>query len=234
MDTRQGFGTGSLGREAVQTSARGAFIARTYNHLFGAIITFTLLEAVYFTSGMAAGMARAMLGTNWLFVLGGFVLVSWLASRAAHTARTTGAQYLALLAFVAAESVIFVPLLYVANTYAPGAIRSAATVTLTGFAALTFIAFRTRKDFTFLGGLLRWAGVLALLAIVGGVLFGFQLGTWFSVGMVGLAGAAILHDTSKIIRDFPEDRHVAAALQLFDSVALMFWYVLRIFMGSRR
>jgi FtsH-binding integral membrane protein len=69
---------------------------------------------------------------------------------------------------------------------------------------------------------------------VGGVLFGFQLGTWFSVAMVGLAGGAILHDTSKIIRDFPEDRHVAASLQLFASVALMFWYVLRIFLGSRR
>jgi FtsH-binding integral membrane protein len=233
MDSQFGYGSGAV-RSGVHTSARSAFIARTYNHLFGAIITFTLLEIFYFTSGMAATMARAMLGTNWLFVLGGFVLVSWLASRAAYTARTTGAQYLALFAFVVAESLIFVPLLYVANAYAPGAIRSAATVTLAGFAGLTFIAFRTRKDFTFLGGLLRWAGVLALLAIVGGVIFGFQLGTWFSVGMVGLAGGAILHDTSRIMRDFPEDRHVAAALQLFASVALMFWYVLRLFMGSRR
>jgi FtsH-binding integral membrane protein len=65
------------------------------------------------------------------------------------------------------------------------------------------------------------------------VIFGFQLGTWFSVAMVGLAGAAILYDTSRIIHDFPEDRHVAASLQLFASVALMFWYVLRLFMGSR-
>ena len=67
----------------------------------------------------------------------------------------------------------------------------------------------------------------------GGVLFGFQLGTWFSVAMVGLAGGAILYDTSNILRRFPQDRYVAAALQLFSSVALMFWYVLRIFIGSR-
>jgi len=33
---------------------------------------------------------------------------------------------------------------------------------------------------------------------------------------------------------FPEDRYVAAALQLFSSVALMFWYVLRLFIGGRR
>ena len=90
------------------------------------------------------------------------------------------------------------------------------------------------QTFSFLGALLRWGGIVALLAIVGAVLFGFQLGTWFSVAMVGLAGAAILNDTSNIIRNFPEDRYVAAALQLFSSVALMFWYILRIFMGSRR
>ena len=66
-----------------------------------------------------------------------------------------------------------------------------------------------------------------------GAVFGFQLGTFFSVGMVGLAGAAILYDTSNVIHHFPTDRHVGAALQLFASVALMFWYVLRIFMASR-
>ncbi len=61
------------------------------------------------------------------------------------------------------------------------------------------------------------------------MLFGFNLGTWFSVAMVGLAGGAILYDTSNILRHFPEDRYVGAALELFASVALMFWYVLRIF-----
>ena len=74
---------------------------------------------------------------------------------------------------------------------------------------------------------------LALVAIVSAVLFGFELGTWFSVAMVGLAGASILYDTSNILREYPEDRHVGAALQLFASVAMMFWYVLRIFMASR-
>ncbi len=49
--------------------------------------------------------------------------------------------------------------------------------------------------------------------------------------MIGLAGAAILYDTSKVLRDYPEDRYVAASLQLFASVALMFWYVLRLFMS---
>jgi len=75
--------------------------------------------------------------------------------------------------------------------------------------------------------------IMALVAILGGVIFGFELGTWFSVAMVGLAGAAILYDTSNVLNHYPEDRYVAAALQLFASVAVMFWFVLSIFISSR-
>jgi len=221
-------------RSSIGVSARAEFIARTYTHLLGAIALFLAIEVWLFQSGLADTIAHAMLGTSWLVVLGGFMIVSWLASSAAATSMSKGAQYAALAAFVAAQAIVFVPLLYIANAVAPGAIQSAGLLTAVGFAGLTAVAFVSRTDFSFLGALLRWAFVVALLGIVGSVLFGFQLGTWFSVAMVGLAGAAILNDTSNIIRNFPEDRYVAAALQLFSSVALMFWYILRIFMGSRR
>lgn len=211
---------------AIGTEPRAAFIARTYNHLLGAIAGFTVLEIIYFQTGMAETIARALLSVNWLFVLGGFVLVSWVASRFAHAAEGLGAQYAALAGFVVAESIIFVPLLFIANYYAPGAIQSAALLTFLGFAGLTGIAFWTRRDFSFMKALLPWMGILALIAIVGSLAFGLQLGTWFSLAMVGLAGAAILYDTSNIIHHFPEDRYVGASLELFASVALMFWYVL--------
>jgi len=215
-------------------SERGTFIARTYTHLLGAVALFLAIEVALFNSGLAPTIASAMLSVNWLLVLGAFVIVSWLASSAAARAASLPLQYLALGAFVVAEAFIFVPMLYIANAAAPGAIESAGLLTVIGFGGLTAIAFATRKDFSFLGALLRWAFVVALLAIVGAVLFGFELGTWFSVAMVGLAGAAILHDTSNVMLRFPEDRYVAAALQLFASVALLFWYLLRIFMGQRR
>ena len=159
------------------------------------------------------------------------MVVSWIASRAAHSARSLPAQYAALGGFILAEAIIFVPLLAIAFRTAPGAIQSAATVTLGGFAGLTFIAWWTRKDFSFLGALLRWGGIGALLLIVAGLVFGFHVGTWFSVAMVILAGGAILYDTSNVLHHFPEDRYVAASLELFASVALMFWYVLRLFMS---
>ena len=215
---------------AVESRAR--FIARTYNTLFLAILAFTAIEIAFFMSGVADVVAP-MLGRNWLIVLGGFMVASWLGSRVAHTAQSPIAQYAALGGFVFAQATIFMPMLWIANNYVPGAIQSAALVTLVGFGGLTAIAFWTRKDFSFLGGLLRWGGIVALVLIVASLIFGFQLGVFFSVAMVAFAGAAILYDTSNVLRHFPEDRHVGAALELFSSVALMFWYVLRIFMASR-
>lgn len=213
---------------------RAVFITRTYLHLLGAVLAFTLLETVYFEAGLALPIARSLLSTSWLAVLGGFVLVSWIASRVAHAAQAPAAQYAALAAYVLAESIIFVPLLLIAQLEAPGVIESAALVTLVGFTALTVVVFSTRNDFSFLGGLLAWSGVVALLIIVAGAVFGFQLGTFFSVAMIALAGAAVLHDTSKVLKHFPEDRYVAAALELFASIALMFWYVLRLYLSRRR
>ena len=217
----------------LDADTRATFIMRTYVHLLGAILAFAGVEYVLFASGLAQPIAEAMMSVSWLLVLGGFMIVSWFASRAAATAESKAAQYGALGAFILAEALIFVPLLYMAAFYTndPNLIGKAAWVTLLGFAGLTAVAFTTRKDFSFLGGMLKWGFVLALVAIVAGVLFGFELGTWFSVAMIGLAGAAILYDTSKVLNGYPEDRYVAAALQLFASVALMFWYVLRLFMA---
>ncbi len=218
----------------LSVGARATFINRTYQHLLGAIVAFAGVEILLFTSGLAQPIAEFMLGGSWLLVLGAFMIVSWLASRVALSSQSMAAQYAALAGFVVAEAIIFVPMLYIANYYASGVIESAALVTLLGFAGLTAVAFFTRKDFSFLGGLLRWGMILALVLIVAGALFGFELGTFFSVAMIGMAGAAILDDTSNVLHHFPEDRYVGAALQLFASVALMFWYVLRLFLAFGR
>jgi len=213
--------------------SRGRFVSRTYAHLFGAVCAFILIEIALFKSGLADKIAQTLLGISWLAVLGGFVVVSWLASRTAHLAASKAAQYGALAAYVVAESLIFVPLLWIANNVVPGAITSAAAVTFVAFAALTALVFLTGKDFSFLRGLLFWGGIMAMALIVAGVVFGFQLGTYFSVAMVAFAGAAILYDTSNVLHHYSEDRYIAAALELFASVALMLWYVLRLFINRR-
>jgi FtsH-binding integral membrane protein len=216
---------------ALDTESRSTFIWRTYGHVAAAILGFGAIETYLFDSGLGERMAQSMLGFNWLLILGAFMIMGWLASHVAHRVASKPLQYLALAGFVVAQAIIFVPLLYIAMLTQPGIIESAAGVTLMGTAGLTAVAFITRKDFSFLRGMLVWGGMLALVAIAASVLFGFQMGTWFSVAMIGFAGAAVLYDTSNILHHFPEDRYVAASLELFGSIALMFWYVLRLFMS---
>jgi FtsH-binding integral membrane protein len=215
------------------SDSRAQFITRTYTHLVGGILGFVLVEMALFESGLAEQIFRFMMGFNWFLILGAFMLTGWLAARTAQTSQSIGMQYFAYAAYVVAEALIFVPLLYIADAKAPGTIDSATLVTLLGAGGLMVVAHRTRKDFSFLRALLMWGGILALVLMIGGAIFGFQLGTWFSVAMIGFAGAAVLYDTSNVIHYYQEDRYVSAAMQLFASIALMFWYVLRVLMGSR-
>ena len=210
---------------------RAQFITRTYVHLLGAILGFVALEYVFFTTGMAQAIFGLLTSVSWLIVLGAFMVASWLASRMAESVESQAMQYVGLALLVTANAVIFVLPLAIAQANFPGVIQSAALVTLVAFSGLTWFVFTTRKDFSFMGSVLAWIGIGALVLIAAGLIFGFELGVFFSVGMVIFAGAAILYDTSNVLHHYPEDRYVAASLQLFASVALMFWYVLRLFMA---
>ncbi|HEX7048281.1 MAG TPA: Bax inhibitor-1 family protein [Gammaproteobacteria bacterium] len=212
-------------------AVRGTFVRRAYMHAIGGIVGFAAVEWFIFSSGWAVPIAQTMMSGSWLLVLGAFMLVSWGATHVAHTVKSVPLQYLAYAGLVVAEAIIFVPMLVLAMMKAPGVIESAAWVTLMGATGLIVIATATGKDFSFLRGILMWGGILALVAIASAVIFGFAMGTWFSVLMIGFAGAAILYDTSNILHHYPEDRYVAAGMQLFASIALMFWYVLRLFMS---
>jgi len=211
-------------------SDRSEFIWKTYAHVVGAILAFAAVEVYLFQSGVAMAIAEPMIN-NWLMVLGAFMLAGWGASHVAHRIESKPAQYAAFALFIVAEALIFSPMLLMANAYAPGAIESAAGVTLLGSVGLVATAMITRKDFSFLRGMMVWIGILAMVAIVSSILFGFELGTWFSVAMIGFAGAAVLYDTSNIMHHYPADKYVAAGMALFASIALMFWYVLRLFMN---
>ena len=216
-----------------ENTDRSAFINKTYLHLLGAIIAFAGVEYALFQTPYAEQMAIFMLEKSWLAVLGAFIVVAWIASHVAHSVESKGAQYLALAGYVIAEAIIFVPMFYIALLAGPEIITNAVLVTLGAFIALTAVAMLSGRDFTFLKSFLMWGGMIALGTIVMGVAIGFHLGTYFSMAMIGLAGASILYDTSKILRVYQDDRYIAAALELFASVALMLWYVLRLFLSRR-
>lgn len=214
------------------TGGRSQFISRTYMHLLGAVLLFAGIEYALFQVPQIEGYAVLML-SNWMAVLGAFILVSWIASHAAHRVESLAGQYAALGIFVLAEAIIFLPMFFLALAIDPGILTMAVAITLGAFLALTGVAMYSGRDFTFLRSFLVWAGLIALATIGLGLAIGFHLGTYFSMAMIGLAGASILYDTSKILKVYPEDRYVAAALELFASIALMLWYVLRLLLSRR-
>ncbi len=209
---------------------RSAFIWKCYAHVVGAIVAFAAIEVYLFQSGIAERIALPMLN-NWWLVLGAFIIAGWGASHVAHRVQSTQAQYAAFAVFIVVEALIFAPMLYIAAAMSPDIIDSAVGVTIMGSVGLVAVAMITRKDFSFLRGLLVWGGILALVGIFASLIFGFQMGTWFSVAMIGFAGAAVLYDTSNIMHHYPADKYVAASMALFASIALMFWYILRLFMS---
>lgn len=215
---------------ALSVESRSEFIWKCYAHVVGAILAFAAISSYLFQSGISEQIAIPMLN-NWWMVLGAFILAGWGATHVAHRLESTGAQYAAFAVFIFMEALIFSPMLYIAAMQYPGVIESAAGVTVLGTVGLIATAMITRKDFSFLRGMLVWGGMLAIVGIFSSMIFGFALGTWFSIAMIGFAGAAVLYDTSNILHHYPQDKYVAASMQLFASIAMMFWYILRLFMS---
>jgi len=213
---------------------RAEFIRKTYIHLAGAIALFTAITGYLVGSGRGIWIAETMLSGpySWLIVLMLFMGVSWLAQSWARSTTSKYMQYMGLVLFTLAESVIFLPLLFIAAIRSNGydTILQAGFVTGGLFLGLTAVVFLSRKDFSFLGPILAIGGFVALGFIVSGIFFGFGLGSIFAFAMVAFAGGAILYETSNILHQYRTDQPVAASLALFASVALLFWYVLSIFM----
>jgi uncharacterized protein len=220
------------------SSGRVDFIRSAYVYLAGAILAFVALSGALHVTGINRAMLKLLGGAGWAWmgVMAAFMLVGWLATRLANNGQSNQTQLMGLGIYVIAEALIFAPMLALASLQAPGAIGAAGFVTVVLVGGLTWTAFTTKSNFSFLGNFLKIGGLVALGTIVVSLIFGFQLGIWFSGLMVLFAGASVLYDTAKIIHDYPADRPAGAALHLFASIALLFWYVLRILMslsGSR-
>lgn len=221
----------TMDRLGHKTQGRETFITKSYQHLLLAIGAFMAMEVYLFSSGLAVRIATALTGVSWLMVIGAFMIVAYIASSVAAQAQSKGAQYAALFGFSLAEAIIFVPLVYFAESAMPGVVKTAAVATILAFLGLTAIAFQTRKDFSFLGGFLRWGGLIAIGLIAASLLMGFSLGNLFVAGMLLYAGAAVLYETSNIVHHYPEDRYVSAGLGLFSSIMLLAWYMIQAVMS---
>ncbi len=231
-------------------SDRLRFIRRTYIHLFGAMAAFAgvlwcLFKIPFLVQKVTIPVVSFALGGrwNWAVVLVVFMVVSWVADYWARHASSKPMQYMGLGLYVIAEALIFTPLIVIVMVKTesiiakgggnPNILRDSAFVTLAIFAALTASVFFSKKDFSFMRSGLAIAGAGATMLVFLSLAFGFNLGIIFSIAMVLLAAGYILYQTSQVFAHYHTEQYVAASLALFSSVALMFWYVIRIFMKLR-
>jgi FtsH-binding integral membrane protein len=221
----------------VSADERVHFIRQVYTHVAGAWLVFFLFEAILISLPITHTFTVLVLSLpgGWLAVLGVFMGVGWMARVLVNGGLPIHYQYLGLGIYVLAEAVVFAPLVLIALAEAgPELLIHAVLLSGALFAGLTAIVFTTKKDFSFLGSILTVAGCVSLGLIVGSITFGFNLGLVFSAGMIVVAGGAILYDTWRILQEHKPDEYVAAALELFASMALLLWYVIRIFLGARK
>jgi len=220
----------------VSDETRAVFYRKTYAHVALATLLFIIIEAVLLRiEPLVAFMLSLTQGWTWLLVLGAFMFATSYAEKMAHKSHDRNQQYLGLVLFVIAEAVIFVPLIYIALEMQAvndsNLINQAAIVTLSLFAALSAVVLVTKKDFSFLRSILMIGFIVAIGVIVAGMIFGFDLGLFFSGAMVLLAAGSILYQTSNLVHKYSTDQYVGAALGLFSALMLLFWYILRIFMS---
>jgi len=231
---------GSLAIDA-PVDARKSFIRKTYIHLMMAIYAFVALEWLFISLGWD-NQALALIANTpmaWLLVLGAFFVVSFVANRWASSDTSPAVQYAGLFLYVIAESLLFLPLMALAKWQTidiqgfgeVNIIAAAGVTTLVIFGGLTAFTLLTRKDFSFLGSFLNLAVIAAMALIAVSMIFGFHLGVLFAWAMVVAASGYILYYTSNVLHHYRTDQYVAASLALFASVALLFWYVIQIFMS---
>jgi FtsH-binding integral membrane protein len=238
----------------VGVSDRVAFLRKTYAHLGGALSAFALVTAFMMGDMTSTSLRFAIWGGqgfNWLLVLLLFIGVNMGAQRLAMSETSRGLQYLGLGLAVVMWSLLIQPMIWVAafkfgdwhqilageGVLSPKAmlvVGESAVITLAIFIGLTVTVFITRKDFSFMRGILSIATFGALGIIVASIVFGFSLGMLFSGAMVLLMAGYILYQTTLVMNYFRPTQHVSAALMLFATVVTLFLYVLDIMTSLNR
>ena len=222
-------------------SDRVAFLRKSYGLLGGALIVWAAASAYIFRymPEMSFKWSRwALTGYNWFAVIGLLIasgmLAQWLAR--SNTSRTI--QYIGLGVEVAAWTFLLQPMLWVLfikfKPAGAAALLAQGTVaTLAIFVGLTATVFITKKDFSFLRGVVTVGMFAALGIIVASILFGFTLGLVFTGLLIALLALKILYDTSLMMNYFPPTHYVSAALMLFGTVATLFWNIMVFLMRMR-
>jgi FtsH-binding integral membrane protein len=142
-----------------------------------------------------------------------------------------GLNLAALLAFGGITGMAIAPLVGIVAAKSPMLVTQAFMTTAVAFVSLTAYTFISRRDFSFLKGFV-WVGLISIIVLGLSNYFFFE-SPLMALGISGMGillfSAFILYDTSNILRDYPNEEYIAAALTLYLDVFLLFQHVLAMF-----
>jgi FtsH-binding integral membrane protein len=208
---------------------RLAFIRKVYSLFLLSLLASTLVTAAVMTTPAVANLA----GRYWFVWMILYVGLSWCSGWIANQGAAVGYALLAVLAGV--TGLFFGPtIMFYAAHGGIGVVYQAFGLTVGIFGGLTAYVFITKKDFSFLGGLL-WMGIFALIAFgVLGMFINFSFNVRHAMTLAGvlLFVGFILYDTSNILHHYREDQYVVAAVAIYLDFVILFMKLLRL-LGRR-
>jgi FtsH-binding integral membrane protein len=210
---------------------RMEFIRKTYSLFFAGILMALVAGTLTLNSAPVLSASLSVLRSPILAI----VLLFGLSIGAQAVSRMEGLNYAALFGFTAFIGFLFAPILRIYEANQAGIVTQAALLTSITFGALTAYAFISKKDFSFLGGML-FVGLIAL--ILGGLANVFLFKSlsasyWMAWVTVLVFAGFVLYDTSRIIHRYDAKDYCSAALSLFLDFFNMFMAILRILSGRR-
>jgi FtsH-binding integral membrane protein len=208
-------------------SERMSFIRKVYALFFAAIL--------FGVGGVALGLSFPPL-LRFAFEHPIIMLVAMiggvLAAQAVRHVR--GLNLLALFAFTTFTGVVISPLIAIVGQINPGSILTAGVLTVGIFGGLTAYVFISKRDFSFMRGMLMVGLIVVILAgLMSFFVASGALGFAVSAAALLLFSGFVLYDTSNIIRHYPTNEYVSGALALYLDAFNIFLALLRLLNANR-
>jgi modulator of FtsH protease len=225
---------GAWGSYGVETAARASveermgFIRKVYALFFAATL--------FAIGGVALGVSfepllRFAFQHPWIMF---FAMIGGVMGAQA-VRHVPGVNLAALFGFTTLTGVVISPLIAYVLAYNPGSIWAAGLLTVGIFGGLTAYVFVSKKDFSFMRGMLMTGLIVVILAAVVNIFLGASaLGFAVAAATLLLFSGFVLYDTSNIIRRYPTNEYVAGALSLYLDAFNIFLALLRILNAGRR
>ncbi|HEV3470184.1 MAG TPA: Bax inhibitor-1/YccA family protein [Pyrinomonadaceae bacterium] len=212
----------------VSVSERMAFVRKVYALFFAATL--------FAVGGAGLGLSSPTLlrfAFEHPFIMLFLMIGGVFGAQAVRHVR--GVNVVALFAFTTLTGVVISPLLYVLGRTNPGSILAAGALTVAIFGGLTAYVFVSKRDFSFLRGMVT-VGLIVVVAAALINMFVVSSAFGFAIAAASLLlfSGFVLYDTSNIIRHYPVNEYIAGALSLYLDAFNIFLALLRLLNpGSR-